>query len=158
MNISENSEKYIKSLREYNRDNGNRYTTRRISFFNREEVPAMFSLGYVETISQNDNMQFYSEEEVVDERFETLEAQLKEVPRKNSVVVKKAKLGTANAPLKLHVKVSRYKSIIEPRKFIQPYRVVGSEGEENAEFKHPLGKFYEVYYNILYFTNDQFKT
>lgn len=34
---------------------------------------------------------------------------------------------------------TRFKSIIEPRKFFQPYKIIGGEGEENSEFKHPLG-------------------
>lgn len=150
MGISENCEKHIKSLQEFNNDVATRYMTRRITFNNRDDTPFTFSLGFVETISQNDNMSVYSEEEMSDERFETLEAQLREVPRKFTNVVKKSRMGTGSAPLKLHSKASRYKSIVEPRKMSQPFRIVGSEGEENAEFKHPLGKEF-ILLNMKYF-------
>ena len=139
MSINENCEKHIKALREFNKDLTTRYTTRRISFYNREDMPFTFSLGCVETLSRNDSMSIYSEEEMIDERYETLEAQLREVPRRLHSVVKKSRMGTGSAPIKLHSKVSRYKSIVEPRKLSQPFRVVGCEGEENSEFKHPLG-------------------
>jgi hypothetical protein len=142
MNMNEGCEKYIKCLREYNKDIGTRYTTRRISFFNRDITENLYSLGYVETMSQNDNNNgsFFSDDDVLEDKYETLEMQLKQIPRRQpSVTTRRVKFGPANMPLKLHAKV-RFKSIVEPRKFFQPYRIIGAEGEENSEFKHPLGK------------------
>ena len=144
MNMNEGCEKYMKCLREYNKDVGTRYTTRRISFFNRDITENLYSLGYVETMSQNDNgsSSFFSDDEILDDKYETLEMQLKQqAPRRTPSVIssRRVKFGPASVPLKLHAKV-RFKSIVEPRKFFQPYRIIGAEGEENSEFKHPLGK------------------
>ena len=52
-------------------------------------------------------------------------------PNANLQIEKSSKASNNNKP--------RFKSIIEPRKFFQPYKIIGGEGEENAEFKHPLG-------------------
>jgi hypothetical protein len=46
--------KYADSLAEYTRDLSTRYMTRRISFFDREIGDALYSLGYVETITHQD--------------------------------------------------------------------------------------------------------
>lgn len=137
MNINENCEKYANNLREYTKEVENRFITRRISFYNREDIPTKISLGYVETRSQNQSASFLSDEESIEEHFETLEAQLKEVPKSNHLIIKKSR--SANSAFKFYNKVHRHKSIVETRKFSQPYRIIGSEGEEISEFKHPLG-------------------
>lgn len=138
MEMSESCEKYMKFLKEFNKDINNRYTTRRISFFNRDIADNLFSLGYVETITNQDGS-FFSDEEINEEKYETLEMQLKQVPRRNPSVLRKHKSSySSNFHIKFQHK-TRFKSIVEPRKFFQPYKIIGSEGEDSAEFKHPLG-------------------
>lgn len=138
INMSENCENYIKALKEYNKDNEDRYLTRRISFINQEDLLTVnFSLGYVETMCKEDNTTDYSEEEeeteLTDDKYESLEAQLKEIPTKNQLVMKKTKA------VKINSKIGRYKTIVESRKLSQNYRIIGSEGDDYSEFKHPLG-------------------
>lgn len=186
MSINENCEKYLKCLREYTKDINTRYTTRRISFFNRDIVENMYSLGYVETVSQNDNGSIFSEDEHQhpqqqqqqqqpnEEKYETLEMQLKQVPRRNpSSFTRKNKHlngnggggpGTIqNQLVKYHPK-ARSKSIIDIRNDTKKNflsfnnKVIGSEGEENSEFKHPLGmsllnriKYYVLNFLVNFF-------
>lgn len=139
MNIAEKCEKYLTVLNEINKDLANRYVSRRISFFNREIPENFYSLGYVETIVQQDGALFLTDEDLNDEKYETLEMQLKQVPKRNQSILRKHKYVPSSLQIKLHSK-ARSKSIIEPRKFFQPYKIIGSEGEDNGEFKHPLGK------------------
>lgn len=138
--MSENCEKYIKILKEYNKDTSTRYTTRRISFFNRDIADSLYSLGYVETMSKQDGVPFFSDEDISEEKYETLEMQLKQIPRRNQSILRRNKYVPTNLPIKLNSSKARFKSIIEPRKFFQPYKIIGSEGEDSSEFKHPLGK------------------
>jgi hypothetical protein len=148
MNMHAACESYIKNLKEYSRDIQSRYMTRRISFFNRDIAENLYSLGYVETVTQQEGVNgssgrgsFFSDDEIIDEKYETLEMQLKQIgPRRNVPIVRKSKFSHSSIPIKLTSK-SRFKSIIEPRKFFQPYKIIGCEGEEISEFKHPLGKF-----------------
>ena len=99
-----------------------------------------FLLGYVETVSQQDSNPFFSDEDKIEEKYETLEMQLKQVPRRNISLIRRSKYPvTTNIPVKLPPSKQRFKSIIEPRKMFQAYKIIGCEGEENSEFKHPLG-------------------
>lgn len=80
------------------------------------------------------------------EIYETLEMQLTQVSKKNSPKIKKSKSQHTNVQDKIRNSgKNKFKSIIEPRKFFQPYKIIGGEGEENSEFKHPLGKsFFKI--------------
>ncbi len=86
----------------------------------------------------NDNCIHLSNNDLNEEKYETLEMQLKQIPRRNTSLMKKNKFPHANIQIK-HTNKQRFKSIIEPRKFFQPYKIIGCEGEESSEFKHPLG-------------------
>lgn len=100
MNMHKTCENYIKSLKEYSRDIQSRYMTRRISFFNRDIAENLFSLGYVETVTAMEHGSsgrgsFFSDDEIIDEKYETLEMQLKQIgpTRRNNVpVVRKTKV------------------------------------------------------------------
>ena len=152
MKMSESCERYANEIRDFSRDLHTRYVTRRISFFNRDIAESLYSLGYVETIIQQESSGiiinhngFGKTDEMIptdipitnDEKYETLEMQLKQMPRRNANLSRKNKF-SHNIPIKLTAK-QRFKSIIEPRKFFQPYKIIGSEGEDASEFKHPLG-------------------
>lgn len=138
--MSESCEKYTKCIRDFSRDLQTRYMTRRISFFNKDIAENLYSLGYVETVSQQEGAgSFFSDDELNEEKYETLEMQLKQIPRRNASLIRKNnKYSPVSIPVKMPAK-NRFKSIIEPRKFFQPYKIIGSEGEDTAEFKHPLG-------------------
>jgi hypothetical protein len=136
--MSDSCEKYTRSLKEFTRDLNTRYMNRRISFYNRDIAESLFSLGYVETVSQQEGSCFFSDEDHKEETYETLEMQLKQIPRRNTSLIRRAKYQNSNLPVKLPAK-NRFKSIIEPRKLFQAYKIIGSEGEETSEFKHPLG-------------------
>ena len=71
--------------------------------------------------------------------------QLKQVPRRNISLIRRTKYPiSVNSPAKHAPSKHRFKSIIEPRKMFQAYKIIGSEGEDNAEFKHPLGNITRV--------------
>ncbi len=142
MEINENCDKYLEILTEFVKDAHARYTSRKISFFSRDIPPDnTLTLGYVETQSHQDGCSsFVFEEE--NEKYETLEMQLKQIPKRNLSSIRRSK--HYHAPITMPPKVphgskTRCKSIVEPRKLLTPYKIIGTEGEENAEFKHPLG-------------------
>lgn len=93
-------------------------------------------------MSQQDGGSLFSDDDKTEEKYETLEMQLKQVPRRNISLIRRSKYPiSANMPLKVPPSKHRFKSIIEPRKMFQAYKIIGSEGEETSEFKHPLGKY-----------------
>jgi hypothetical protein len=140
--MTENCDKYIEIIKEFTKNAHNRYMNRKISFFNRDVPDSYLTLGYVETLSQHDGSSFIFEEDLNEEKFETLEMQLKQVPKRTMPPsIRRSKYHTpANFSTKLPSR-TRFKSIIEPRKLSTQYKIVGSEGEGPEEFKHPLGSF-----------------
>ena len=173
MEMNETCEKFIHNLGEFISNLQARYITRRISFSDREMAENFYSLGYVETVSQQDEIHSnklvggsvmvgvgggeaflienginLSSIDLNEEKYETLEMQLKHIPRRNASLIRKNKFPHANIQVK-HVSKQRFKSIIEPRKFFQPYKIIGCEGEENSEFKHPLGNQFEKIINFF---------
>jgi hypothetical protein len=160
MEMTDGCLKYVNNLAEFTRDLSTRYMTRGISFFDREIPDALYSLGYVETITHQDTacVSMFSDDEasssssgtLVEDKYETLEMQLKHqiqpVRHRNFSYNRRIRYGGNHQALANHPPVrltntrSRFaKSVLEPRKFFQPYKVIGCEGEEAAEFKHPLG-------------------
>lgn len=168
MKLNEECEKYIKCLQEYNKDANIRNTSRKISFFCRDIAENNYSLGYVETISRNVNNLFFSDEEeneAIDEKYETLEMQLKQFPKINLLChgnknqsVSSHDSNSSTQLNKIHTK-PKYKTIVEPRKFFQSSKVIGSEGENISEFKHPLGrnkcslKYFKILRRKFWFTS-----
>jgi DNA-binding beta-propeller fold protein YncE len=91
-------------------------------------------------------------------KYETLEMQLIQTPKRNynsSYTNRRIKLGQS-APntsvnrdsnlVSIPVKYSppktsmvKFKNLLEPRKYLYPYKVIGSEGDEHSQFRHPLG-------------------
>ena len=136
--MSNSCEKYMNQLKEYSSDSQNRYINRRISFYNRDLGDNFYSLGYVETTSHQESGSLFSDEDVsLENRFETLEMQLKRTPRRNLSLIRKTRYNPTSFTIKSAK--SRYRSILEPRKLFQPHKIIGAEGEDNAEIKHPLG-------------------
>jgi hypothetical protein len=102
-------------------------------------------------MSQQDGGSLFSDDEKTEEKYETLEMQLKQVPRRNISLIRRSKYPISiNMPAKIPPSKQRFKSIIEPRKMFQAYKIIGSEGEETSEFKHPLGNkmIQEILINI----------
>ena len=140
--MKEVCENHTKTLKEYGRCFQETNSTRRISFFNRDIPDNLYSLGYVETVSQQEGGSFFSDDDnnKNEEKYETLEMQLKQVPRRNISLIRRSKYPISmSSPAKHTPSKHRFKSIIEPRTMFQAYKIIGSEGEENSEFKHPLG-------------------
>jgi len=80
-----------------------------------------------------------------DEKYETLEMHVKPPVRtrskSSSFLCKRPKShGNVDKVNKSSSK-NKNKSIVDPRKFFQGYKIIGGEGEDSSEFKHPLGKF-----------------
>jgi hypothetical protein len=140
--ITENCDKYIGIIKEFTQNAHTRYINRKISFFNRDVPDSYLTLGYVETLSQHDASSFIFDEEQNDEKYETLEMQLKQVPKRTlPPSIRRSKYHTpVNYTTKLPSR-TRFKSIIEPRKLYSQYKIVGSDGEGAEEFRHPLGIF-----------------
>ena len=102
------------------------------------------SVGKSETILL-DNGLLDDLELSTEDNYETLEMQLRHTytPKKNPCPTKKNIFQNPSIQEKIKANSKqRSKSIIEPRKFFQPYKIIGGEGEENSEFKHPLGDFF----------------
>ena len=109
-------------------------------------------MKYIVLVKTNDV--FFDDAFKTDEIYETLEMQLTQIPKINSPHIKKAKfLHSSIQEKSRNSGKNKFKSIIEPRKFFQPYRIIGGEGEETSKFKHPLGKLimkYPIYYLIIF--------
>lgn len=82
---------------------------------------------------------------VAEEKYETLEMHVKTPNRprskSSSFLCKKSKSHTNVEKANKSISKQKNKSIVEPRKFFQGYKIIGGEGEDTSEFKHPLGKF-----------------
>ena len=138
--MTENCDKYIEAIKEFSKNAHNRYINRKISFFNRDVPDSYLTLGYVETLSQHDGSSFIFDDDQIEDKYETLEMQLKQVPKRT--VTPSIRRSKYHAPINYTTKLpsrTRFKSIIEPRKLSSQYKIVGSEGEGAEEFKHPLG-------------------
>ena len=138
--MTENCDKYIEAIKEFSKNAHNRYINRKISFFNRDVPDSYLTLGYVETLSQHDGSSFIFDDDQIEDKYETLEMQLKQVPKRT--VTPSVRRSKYHAPINYTTKLpsrTRFKSIIEPRKLSSQYKIVGSEGEGAEEFKHPLG-------------------
>jgi len=161
MEMSLNCSKFIEKLSHFVADFKSRYATRQINFVLADhDLGTILSLGYVQTTSDEDNKPSKSpppkESAYIDlnsneDKYETLEMQLKQQTPNNRQLSKSTSFNKrvnkfpSVSQIKDNSNVSkkeakqRFKSIIEPRKFFQPYKIIGGEGEENSEFKHPLG-------------------
>ena len=171
MEMTENCLKYSSNLIEFTRNLNTRYMTRRISFFDRDTPEAAYSLGYVETVTNQECGSLFSDDNddndhnshsaststhvtsnpaPSEDKYETLEMQLKPTqPPKQRRYSYSRRLKVSNQSSSVHyvpIKLvnsknpsPKSKSVLEPRKFFQPYKIIGCEGEENSEFRHPLG-------------------
>ena len=134
MEMLENCQIYSEKVRELSKNLNVKVEWKRISFFNHDPNHNSLSLGYVDIGTPPE----LSEEENSEEKYETLEMQLRQIPRRNSSMLRKNRNSVASVAIKVSMK-NRVKNIIEPRKLFQNYKIVGREGHEDGEFRHPLG-------------------
>jgi hypothetical protein len=142
---------YAKKVKEFLKEISNRTVTNKIEFF--DNIPAnneaCFNLGHVEiccaTISNPKavNIPIY-ENEV---EHETLELQLKHITKNNnqSLTVRckadsRSQIETSTVPIKFTPNRVQSKSVLDVQKFFQSHKIIGHEGTEDGEFRHPLGE------------------
>ena len=98
-----------------------------------------FTLGKVE-IRSKDSSNNLTDDEFFEERIETYEVQFKPVIKRNisAPINKKTKQISHSIGIKITGK-DRLKSIIDSKK-TQGLKLIGREGLDDGEFRHPLGK------------------
>ena len=113
--MNENCDRHLENLKEYSKNLQQHFTTKKISFFNRDIAQNFLTIGYIETLSLQDSFSFVSEDENDQgEKYETLEMSMKQMPKRNALssISRNSKYQT---PITLNPKINnrmRCKSII----------------------------------------------
>ncbi len=148
-----NCDMYAKKVKDFLKDLTNRMAHNKIEFFDSINTNCVecFSLGHVEiccATTRTSNGLAY-ENEI---KQETLEMQLKQITKLNqqNLTVRRSNNGRGQlevasaapttVPIKITTNKIQTKSVIDVKKFFQNHKIIGHEGSEDGEFRHPLGK------------------
>lgn len=143
--MKKNCEVYSKRLQEHIQSQQTNVQKKKLNFEAHDINFDGFSLGKVEIKCKESASQ--AEEEFFEEKNESQEVQIKPITRRNASATRKHRY-LSSIGIKLSGK-DRLRNIIESKK-LQSFRLIGREGLDDGEFRHPLG-IYTVKH--IYFIN-----
>lgn len=133
MDMKKSCDSFTSSLISYSNESTG--VPRKLYFNGREHNMDDFSLGNIEIISQIDFMT--STDENYDDKPDSLEIHLAK-PRRQTSATRRNRNSTSIA-IKLNTKQVKPRNIIEPARRLHNFKIIGREGLEEGEFRHPLG-------------------